>query len=130
MIGAMPSRRASSERARSKRSEWADAGAHQQKAARAHLQDGWVLANHILVSFHAAFISSVLALPALDVAKAEVLRFIFVSSETLVSALFVYVTFHVSRHVIRNSGSSSGGGYGGGGFGGGSSGGGGASGSW
>ncbi len=61
----------------------------------AHLQDGWVLANHILVSFHAAFISSVLVLPSLDVSKGEVLRFIFVSPETVLSAIFVYITFHV-----------------------------------
>jgi enolase len=53
-----------------------------------------VIANHILVSFHVAFISSVLALPAAAVVKGEVLRFIFVSHETLVSALFLYVTFH------------------------------------
>ena len=31
---------------------------------RAMLQEGWVIANHILVSFHVAFISSVLAVPA------------------------------------------------------------------
>ena len=29
----------------------------------ANLHEGWVIANHILVSFHVAFISSVLALP-------------------------------------------------------------------
>jgi len=62
---------------------------------RAYLQEGWVLANHILVSFHAAFISSVLVLPSMDVSKVEVLRFIFVSPETLVSALFLYISFHV-----------------------------------
>ncbi|MBW2494699.1 MAG: hypothetical protein JRE43_08105, partial [Deltaproteobacteria bacterium] len=62
---------------------------------RAYLQDGWVLANHILVSFHAAFISSVLVLPSLDVSKGEVLQFIFVSPETVLSAIFVYITFHV-----------------------------------
>ena len=62
---------------------------------RAHLQDGWVLANHILVSFHAAFISSVLVLPSLAVSKEEVLRFIFVSPETVISVFFVYISFHV-----------------------------------
>jgi len=62
---------------------------------RALLQEGWVLANHILVSFHAAFISSVLVLPSMDVSKDEVLRFIFVSPETVVSAFFVYISFHV-----------------------------------
>ncbi len=88
MIGTKPPTRAPSGRARNKRPERAD--------ARAQLQDGWVLANHILVSFHAAFISSVLALPSLGVAKSEVLRFIFLSSETLVSALFAYLSFHVA----------------------------------
>jgi membrane-associated protease RseP (regulator of RpoE activity) len=62
---------------------------------RSSLQEGWVIANHILVSFHVAFISSVLALPAAAIFKAEVLRFIFVSWETLVSALFMAITFHV-----------------------------------
>ena len=59
------------------------------------LQEGWVIANHILVSFHVAFISSILALPAAAVFKAEVLRFVFVSWETLVSALFMATSFHV-----------------------------------
>ncbi|MBW2523257.1 MAG: hypothetical protein JRI23_03740 [Deltaproteobacteria bacterium] len=60
----------------------------------ASLQEGWVIANHILVSFHVAFISSVLALPPESIVKWEVLQFIFTSWETLVSAAFMYVTFH------------------------------------
>ena len=60
------------------------------------LQEGWVIANHILVSFHVAFISSVLALPPTEVLTGEVLRFIFVSPETLVSALFMYISFHTA----------------------------------
>ena len=56
------------------------------------LQEGWVIANHILVSFHVAFISSVLALPAAEIFKGEVLKFIFVSPETIISALFMYVS--------------------------------------
>ncbi len=68
----------------------------------AFLYEGWVIANHILVSFHVAFISSVLALPAADIYKTEVLRFIFVSPETLISALFLYISFHtgVALHEI------------------------------
>ena len=62
--------------------------------ARAFLLEGWVIANHILVSFHVAFISSVLAIPDDATTRAEVLRFIFMSSETLVSALFTYLVFH------------------------------------
>jgi len=60
------------------------------------LQEGWVIANHILVSFHVAFISSVLALPDHSVLRGEVLKFIFVSPETIVSALFMYITFHTA----------------------------------
>jgi hypothetical protein len=67
---------------------------HLQRAAR--LQEGWVIANHILVSFHVAFISSVLALPASEIMKGEVLRFIFVSPETIVSAIFMYISFHAA----------------------------------
>src|SRR5512134_539192 len=62
----------------------------------AALQEGWVIANHILVSFHVAFISSVLSLPPSAVAKWEVLRFVFASSETLVSAAFMYLSFHIA----------------------------------
>jgi len=55
-----------------------------------------VIANHILVSFHVAFISSVLALPPTEIFKGEVLKFIFVSPETIVSALFMYISFHAA----------------------------------
>jgi enolase/phosphohistidine swiveling domain-containing protein len=58
------------------------------------LQHGWVIANHILVSFHVAFISSVLALPSDSLFKGEVLGFIFASPETVVSAAFMYASFH------------------------------------
>ena len=64
-------------------------------AAPAALQEGWVIANHILVSFHVAFISSVLALPPTSLFKWHVLRFVFASPDTLVSALFMYLSFHV-----------------------------------
>ena len=60
------------------------------------LQEGWVIANHILVSFHVAFISSILALPAGAVERGEVLRFIFFSHETVVSAAYTWLAFHVA----------------------------------
>jgi enolase len=63
--------------------------------ALAALQEGWVIANHILVSFHVAFISSVLALPPTSLFKWHVLRFVFASPETLVSAVFAYLSFHL-----------------------------------
>jgi enolase len=64
-------------------------------ATSAALQEGWVIANHILVSFHVAFISSVLALPSTSLFRWEVLQFIFASPETLVSAVFAYLSFHL-----------------------------------
>ena len=60
----------------------------------AFLQEGWVIANHILVSFHVAFISSVLAISGDQASRDAVLRFIFYSPETVVSAIFTYVVFH------------------------------------
>jgi len=70
-------------------------GAPTPTTVAAALQEGWVIANHILVSFHVAFISSVLALPPSSLFKWDVLRFVFASPETLVSALFAYVSFHL-----------------------------------
>jgi len=63
-------------------------------AQRAYLEKGWVIANHILVSFHVAFISSVLCLSAEAITKTEVLKFIFTSGETLVSLVFLGFTWH------------------------------------
>ena len=61
-----------------------------------YLQEGWVIANHILVSFHVAFISSVLAIPDTATTREAVLHFIFLSPETIVSALFTYMVFHTA----------------------------------
>lgn len=44
---------------------------------KSFLEKGWVIANHILVSFHVAYISSLLSLPA--EIRNEVLKFIFFS---------------------------------------------------
>lgn len=75
---------------------------HRRSSRLAHLHEGWVIANHILVSFHVAFISSVLAISGDHITKSEVLRFIFTSHETIVSALYVYLTYHtaVALHEI------------------------------
>jgi len=64
--------------------------------SRSYLQEGWVIANHILVSFHVAFISSVLAIPDTAATREAVLKFIFLSPETIVSALFTYAVFHTA----------------------------------
>ncbi len=61
----------------------------------AYLERGWVIANHKLVSFHAAFISSVLSLPAAITGKLETLKFMFLSWETIVSLVILYLSWHV-----------------------------------
>jgi enolase len=60
-----------------------------------NLERGWVIANHKLVSFHAAFISSVLSVPADVQSKLQTLRFMFVSWETLVSLIIWYLSWHI-----------------------------------
>ena len=63
--------------------------------AAGSLERGWVIANHKLVSFHAAFISSVLSLPAAVEGKLETLQFMFLSLETIVSIVILYLSWHV-----------------------------------
>jgi len=59
------------------------------------LERGWVIANHKLVSFHAAFISSVMNLPETVEGKLATLKFMFLSAETIVSAVIVYLSWHI-----------------------------------
>ncbi|KPK73267.1 hypothetical protein AMJ87_02210 [candidate division WOR_3 bacterium SM23_60] len=66
---------------------------HTENRSTPYLHSGWVIANHILVSFHVAFISSILSIPA-ELYGTAVLRFVFFSSETIISALFWLITFH------------------------------------
>jgi len=71
-----------------------------------YLERGWVIANHKLVSFHAAFVSSVLSLPASELAtaavdpdaniKLDVLKFMFLSGETIVSLIILYLSWHIA----------------------------------
>lgn len=76
-----------------------------QAAPAGYLERGWVIANHKLVSFHAAFLSSLLSLPAknlYDLAlqgkdmKLETLKFVFLSWETIISATVFYLSWHVA----------------------------------
>jgi hypothetical protein len=73
--------------------------------AAGYLERGWVIANHKLVSFHAAFISSVLSLPVKELSekalaganlKLEVLKFMFLSAETIVSLAILYLSWHIA----------------------------------
>ena len=71
------------------------------------LERGWVIANHKLVSFHAAFISSILSLPAKQLSdlvaaggnvKSAVLQFMFspLNMEVYISLIILYLSWHIS----------------------------------
>lgn len=75
--------------------------------AAGYLERGWVIANHKLVSFHAAFISSVLNLPTEELgkmiteganAKFEVLKFMFspTKPELWISLAVLYLSWHLA----------------------------------
>jgi enolase len=72
-----------------------------------YLERGWVIANHKLVSFHAAFISSILSLPAKELGdfvaaggnvKNGVLQFMFSpwNMEVYISVIILYLSWHIS----------------------------------
>ncbi len=67
-----------------------------QVGAGGYLEQGWVIANHKLVSFNAAFISSVLNLPETVEGKLETLKFMFLSWETIISVVIVYLSWHIA----------------------------------
>jgi enolase len=72
-----------------------------------NLERGWVIANHKLVSFHAAFISSILSLPAKELSdvvaaggnvKSGVLQFMFApwNPELWISLIVLYLSWHIA----------------------------------
>ncbi|MEN6333850.1 MAG: hypothetical protein ABFE01_06275, partial [Phycisphaerales bacterium] len=72
-----------------------------------YLERGWVIANHKLVSFHAAFISSILSLPAVELTrqaaaganiKSVVLNFMFspLHMELWISLAVLYLSWHIA----------------------------------
>ncbi len=73
---------------------------------KSRLEGGWTLANHILVSFHIAFILSLLNLPADIAGTWSVLAFVFASYETVISAFFwfsvaiIAIGIHERGHFI------------------------------
>jgi enolase len=60
------------------------------------LDRGWIIANHKLVSFHAAFLTSLLSIPLHVESKFAVLREMFLSVEVVISALMWYAAWHVN----------------------------------
>jgi enolase len=60
----------------------------------ARLDRGWIIANHKLVSFHAAFLTSLLSIPLHVASKFDVMRQMFLSIEVVISSLMWYVAWH------------------------------------
>ena len=65
----------------------------------ARLDRGWIIANHKLVSFHAAFLTSLLSIPLHVASKFAVMREMFLSVEVVISSLIWYAAWHIEyRH--------------------------------
>lgn len=60
----------------------------------ARLDRGWIIANHKLVSFHAAFLTSLLSIPLHVASRFDVMRQMFLSVEVVISCLMWYVAWH------------------------------------
>jgi enolase len=67
-----------------------------QTDERASLDRGWIIANHKLVSFHAAFLTSLLSIPLHVSTKFAVMREMFLSYEVAISALIWYASWHIN----------------------------------
>lgn len=60
------------------------------------LDRGWIIANHKLVSFHAAFLTSLLSIPPYVGSRFNVLREMFLSGEVVISSLMWYTAWHTN----------------------------------
>ncbi len=60
----------------------------------ARLDRGWIIANHKLVSFHAAFLSSLISISPHVASRFDVIREMFLSVEVLISSLMWYAAWH------------------------------------
>src|SRR5512146_3072145 len=60
------------------------------------LDRGWIIANHKLVSFHAAFLTSLLSISPHVSSRLDVIRDMFLSVEVLISAAMWYAGWHVN----------------------------------
>jgi enolase len=62
----------------------------------ARLDRGWIIANHKLVSFHAAFLTSLLSIPLHVSSKFAVMREMFLSVEVIISCAIWYAAWHTN----------------------------------
>ncbi len=60
------------------------------------LDRGWIIANHKLVSFHAAFLTSLLSIPHDVATRYKVVQEMFLSAEVLISCVMWYVAWHTN----------------------------------
>jgi enolase len=60
----------------------------------ASLDRGWIIANHKLVSFHAAFLSSLMSISTHVASRLDVLRQMFLSAEVVISCVIWYAAWH------------------------------------
>ena len=62
----------------------------------AGLDRGWIIANHKLVSFHAAFLTSLLSISTAVASRFDVIRQMFLSFEVFISAAMWYIAWHTN----------------------------------
>ncbi len=62
----------------------------------ARLDRGWIIANHKLVSFHAAFLTSLLSISTAVASRFDVVRQMFLSWEVVISAAIWYIAWHTN----------------------------------
>jgi enolase len=60
------------------------------------LDRGWIIANHKLVSFHAAFLTSLLSISRSISSRADVILQMFFSVDVLISAAIWYMAWHAN----------------------------------
>jgi enolase len=60
------------------------------------LDRGWIIANHKLVSFHAAFLTSLLSISPLVASRFDVIRQMFLSVEVVISCAMWYAAWHTN----------------------------------
>jgi len=60
------------------------------------LDRGWIIANHKLVSFHAAFLTSLLSISPGVTSRFDVIRQMFLSVEVVISCLMWYCAWHTN----------------------------------
>ena len=65
-----------------------------QTGDTASLDRGWIIANHKLVSFHAAFLSSLLSISTHVASRFDVIRQMFLSVEVVISSVMWYAAWH------------------------------------